>query len=61
MTPVGDDRTVWNNATSYAVRSCHGVTGAAACHGVIGATVVVKLDELIIRAIWTTDAKLRDD
>ena len=61
MSTVGDNRTIWDNATSYAVRSRHGITGPATRDGMIGATVVCNFDELIVRAIWTTDAEFRND
>src|ERR1043165_284417 len=52
-----------NDAASHTIRSCNGVPASRArvTDSLIRATVVVDLDELIVRATWSTHAEFTDD
>src|SRR5688500_19319743 len=61
MSPVGDNRTIRNNATSYSVGSRDGITCPATCDGMVSSAVVVDFNKFVVRAIWATNTKFRND
>src|SRR6185369_2467829 len=58
MASIGDHRTVRDRATGYAVGRGNAIASAGESRDrMVGATDVCDFDELVVQAIWSSDAK----